>query len=91
MFPDFLSLVKRHIGDTVYTGYFGELTRPDDQPDDTACSATVLEFLHYIVILFDEQIRSLAIFGANKEAHVYCLLRALTLTPRTGDNVSFLL
>lgn len=67
--------MKQALGDPLYDSYF---TDAMDLQDDRL-SAKLLEFIHYNIIFFDEQICNAAAYRASKESHVYSLLRRLTV------------
>ncbi len=72
MIPDYSQFVRDSLGDSSYKEHF------EDVSDNAARSAPLPEFLHYNVVLFDKQIKSVVAYGANKASHVYSLLRHLT-------------
>lgn len=67
-------MVKESLGDLNYDTYF---TDAADVPGGR--QADLLEFIHYNIIFFDEQINHPTAYRASKEAHVYSLLRRLTV------------
>ncbi len=68
MDPLVKELVVKHLG-VRYNEYFG------DPADDTA---HFLEFIHYCVILLDNQVVSSQAYMANKESHMFALLNRLS-------------
>lgn len=60
-----------------------------DQLDDpTLADKTQLEFIHYNLILYDQQIFNTIAFRANKVAHVYSLLSHISFRVEGGENIS---
>ncbi|KAH9008729.1 hypothetical protein EDB84DRAFT_1446759, partial [Lactarius hengduanensis] len=84
MTPDYPRFVKDFFGDVEYGRYFQDLPS-----GATGRMASLLEFIHYNVILFDEQICLTRAYRSYKERHVYSLLRRLTLNEEGGDAVAF--
>lgn len=76
--------MKDILGDDVYNSYFGAPSEPTThntslfEPVVITHFAGFSEFMHYNEILSDVQLTRSAAFRANKEHHVYSLLRHLS-------------
>ena len=77
----YLELVKSFLTDN-YGSYFTH-TSNDSEPNNPGSitnPTSPLEFVQYSGIFFDRQLSSSVIYSANKESHVFSLLRQLIST-----------
>lgn len=79
MVPDYARFVKEALGDITYNKRFKDGT--------TDPRRTKHEFLHYNVILYDQQMLYAPAYRANKGAHIYSLLRSIALDKESGDKI----
>jgi hypothetical protein len=86
MMPDYTQFLKAvfPIGNTQYSTYFTD--KQDGVP--TPARLTLLESIHYNLILFDKQILSSIAYRVNKEAHVYSLLSRISVGVEGSDAIS---
>lgn len=86
MSPDYVQFVKDWFakdfhGDSTFGTYFTDHL-------EGSSHHTLLEFLHYNIILYDQQMLSGSAYRPNKEPHVYSLLSRISLEQENRGNIN---